>query len=612
MDKPQAQSLLAILKNAFYILDQRKRIKLIGASLVQVITAGLDLVGVALIGVLGALTIQGIESKGTGDRVSSVLEFLRIENLTLQYQVAVIGVLAIFFFVLRTFLTVFLTRRALRFLSFQAAFISSGLIASLLKNSILTINKRSIQKTIYILNDGVYAITMGLLGSIVSLIADASLLIVMSLGLFLLDPIIAIETMTLFIIVGLMTYAILNKKASELGKKQTLNRLEGNEQITQVLHSYREILVRGRRDYYIELNRKNRADSAQVLADSAFLPNIGKYVIEATVIVGTFVIGAIQFARHDAVHATATLSVFLAAGSRVAPAVLRLQQSAIQIRNSVGAAEPAFELIREIGVENSDSTSNPPVTKPEGKLFSAEIKLDSVSFAYPESSNKTIDNLSLHIGPGEVVAFVGPSGAGKTTLIDLILGVLDPDSGKVQISGCDPLSAISKWPGAIGYVPQDVVIFNGTVRENVTLGFEHSAQNDSDVLKALEIAHLREFVETLPDGLNTEVGERGTKLSGGQRQRLGIARAMFTKPDLLVLDEATSSLDGETEAAISSSIHSLAGKVTVILIAHRLSTVREANLVVYLEAGLVKASGSFLQVRKSVPNFDSQAKLMGL
>lgn len=612
MDKLQPQSLLTILKNAFYILDQRKRLKLIGASLVQIITAGLDLVGVALIGVLGALTIQGIESKGAGERVSSVLNLLRIESFSLQYQVTVIGMLAIFFFVLRTFLTVFLTRRALRFLSFQAAFISSSLISNLLKNSILTINRRSVQKTIYILNDGVYAITMGLLGSIVSLIADASLLIVMSLGLFFLDPIIAIETMTLFIIVGITVYAILSKKASELGKKQTLNRLEGNEQITQVLHSYREILVRGRRDYYIEINRKNRADSAQVLADSAFLPNIGKYAIEATVLVGTFVIGAIQFARHDAVHATATLSVFLAAGSRVAPAVLRLQQSAIQIRNSVGAAEPAFELIREIGVVNSPSTTNLLVTNADTNSFSAEIVLDSVNFSYPENSSKTIDNLNLHIQSGEIVAFVGPSGAGKTTLIDLILGVLNPDTGKINISGVDPLSAIADWPGAIGYVPQDVVIINGTVRENITLGFDPSVTNDSDVIEALEIAHLRDFIETLPNGLDTEVGERGTKLSGGQRQRLGIARAMFTKPKLLVLDEATSSLDGETEAAISSSIHLLAGKVTVILIAHRLSTVREANQVVYLESGRVVASGSFNQVRESVPNFDSQAKLMGL
>lgn len=612
MSKAKPKSLLSILKEAFYILDRKKRIKLVAASLIQIITAGLDLIGVALIGILGALTIQGIESKSTGNRVSSVLRFLRIDSQTLQFQVFAIGIIAIMFFVLRTLLTVFLTRRSLRFLSFQAAIISSGLIANLLRHSVLTINKRSVQKTTFILNDGVYAITMGLLGSIVSLIADASLLIVMSLGLFFLDPMIAIETMILFIFVGITVYALLSKKASALGKRQTLNRLEGNEQISQVLHSYREILVRGRRDYYIELNRKNRADSAQVLADSAFLPNIGKYAIEATVLVGTFAIAAIQFARHDAVHATATLAVFLAAGSRIAPAVLRLQQSAIQIRNSVGAAEPAFELIQEIGIGAGNSNLESQITRNSDDLFSAELVLKNVSFSYPGNLHKTINDLSLYVRAGEVIAFVGPSGAGKTTLIDLILGALPPESGSIRISGQDPLDAISMWPGSIGYVPQDVVIINGTIRENIVLGFEPSLTQDSDVLYAIDVAHLREFVETLPNGLDTAVGERGTKLSGGQRQRLGIARAMFTKPRLLVLDEATSSLDGETEAAISESISLLAGEVTVILIAHRLSTVRDAGQVVYLEGGQIAATGTFQQVRDSVPNFDSQAKLMGL
>jgi ABC-type multidrug transport system fused ATPase/permease subunit len=611
MVKKDRVSLARVLKDAFYILDRRKRSRLLAASLVQIVTAGLDLIGVALIGVLGALTIQGIESKGAGNRVSAVLRVLRIDSESLQFQVTAIGILAIFFFVLRTWLTVFLTKRSLRFLSNQAAFISSNLIENLLKQSILVINKRSIQKTIYILNEGVYAITMGLLGSIVSLIADASLLIVMSLGLLILDPMIALETMTLFIVVGLTVYGLLSKKASELGRKQMFNRLEGNEQITQVLHSYREILVRGRRDFYAQQNRVNREESAHYFADSAFLPNVGKYAIEATVLVGTFIIGAIQFARHDAVHATATLSVFLAAGSRVAPAVLRLQQSALQIRNSIGAAEPAFELINEIGA-GAVRDSIQPSREIDGEKFSASVDINQISFRYPDADSETLSEITLRIQPGEMIAFVGPSGAGKTTLVDLILGVLKPDEGTIRVSGLDPIDAIAKWPGEIGYVPQDVVIVNGTIKENIVMGFHPDSISDSEVFDALEVAHLRDFVEALPDKLNTEVGERGTKLSGGQRQRLGIARAMLTKPKLLVLDEATSSLDGETEAAISESIKALAGKITVAIIAHRLSTVRDANKVIYLEKGKAVAIGTFEEVRNSVANFDVQAKLMGL
>ena len=169
-----------------------------------------------------------------------------------------------------------------------------------------------------------------------------------------------------------------------------------------------------------------------------------------------------------------------------------------------------------------------------------------------------------------------------------------------------------KWPGAISYVPQDINIFDGTVRTNVSLGYSKDLASDEMVWEAVNFAELGDVVKKLPNGLDTEIGERGIKLSGGQRQRLGIARALFSKPQLLVLDEATSSLDSETEQRISKAIQNLQGKVTVVIIAHRLSTVREADHVYYLEDGKIKASGSFEVVRKMSPGFDQQAKLLGL
>jgi ABC-type multidrug transport system fused ATPase/permease subunit len=194
----------------------------------------------------------------------------------------------------------------------------------------------------------------------------------------------------------------------------------------------------------------------------------------------------------------------------------------------------------------------------------------------------------------------------------VLLGVVHSDSGKVLISGGNPLNTISKWPGAISYVPQNVTVSNGTIRENIALGFPTEVATDELVWSALEIAQLEDFVKSLPLGLETPVGERGTNISGGQRQRLGIARAMFTKPKLLVLDEATSSLDGQTEADISDAIESLQGKVTVVLIAHRLSTVRNAQQVIYMSEGEIRAVGTFEEVRRAVPDFDRQAQLMGL
>jgi ABC-type multidrug transport system fused ATPase/permease subunit len=342
-----------------------------------------------------------------------------------------------------------------------------------------------------------------------------------------------------------------------------------------------------------------------------FMPYVSKYVIETAIVVGALLIGAVQFMLQDATHAVGTLAIFLAAGSRIAPAVLRVQQASILIRTSLGAAKPTLELIEELGnapmIENVDDTVD---IVHDG--FTSEIQITNTSLTYPKTSVPAISNISLSIPAGTSVAFVGPSGAGKTTIIDVLLGVLIPDEGDVLVSGLPPLLTVAKWPGAVSYVPQDVVIAAGTIRENVALGYPPEAATDELVLSALKVAHLDKFIETLPNGIDTQVGEHGAKISGGQRQRLGIARAMFTRPHLLVLDEATSSLDGETEANISEAIHALRGSTTIVMIAHRLSTVRDADIVVYLSGGKIMATGSFEEVRNSVPDFDRQARLMGL
>ena len=314
---------------------------------------------------------------------------------------------------------------------------------------------------------------------------------------------------------------------------------------------------------------------------------------------------------NDAVHAVSTLSVFLAAGTRIAPASLRLQQGAIQMKSAIGSAEPTLDLIEELGSEE-------PIQRASDDLdlihdgFNPRVKIQNVSLTYPEKEVPSVLDVSLEIEEGKIVAVVGASGAGKTSLVDLILGVITPTSGTVQVSGCAPEVAISTWPGAISYVPQDVATTNGSVRENVALGFPTNSATDDLVYAALRIANLEQVVREMPNGLDTEVGERGTKLSGGQRQRLGIARAVYTKPTLLVLDEATSALDGETEVQITEAINKLKGSTTIIIVAHRLSTVRDADFVVFMDKGKIIATGTFDELRSKVANFDNQARLMGL
>jgi ABC-type multidrug transport system fused ATPase/permease subunit len=238
------------------------------------------------------------------------------------------------------------------------------------------------------------------------------------------------------------------------------------------------------------------------------------------------------------------------------------------------------------------------------------IEVSNVHFSHDESDVVLFEQVTFQIKPGSLVAIVGASGQGKTSLVNLLLGLLEPSKGTISISGMSPLHAITSWPGGIAYLPQRPELLNGSIRDNIVLGWKHSHDLDTRVFDALEKAQLSQFVTSLPGGIDTQI--KDLNLSGGELQRLGIARAMFTKPKLLVLDEATSSLDSQTEEEVSLAIKSLRGEVTVVMIAHRLSTVKSADSVVYLDKGKVISMGSFEKVRTVVSDFDTQAKLMGL
>jgi ABC-type multidrug transport system fused ATPase/permease subunit len=599
------------LGRAFNVLSQADRRKIFLVTVLQILMAGLDLLGVIAIGLLGALSVTGLQSSAPGDRVIGVLKLLRIQDETFQMQALILGFGALILLVGRTALSIIFTRRILFFLSRRGAKISADLISRLLSQDLLVIQSRTTQETVFAATRGVVIIVLQVLATAVVWIADLAVLVVMMVGLLVVDMGTAIATLLVFFLVGLCLYKFMHVHAENLGAQNSKMEIKSNEKIVEAFNSYRESVVRNRRDYYAREIGHLRYSVANTSAEMGFLPYVSKYVIESTVLVGAVLIGATQFILHDVSSAIATLAIFLVAGSRIAPAVLRLQQGTVLIKTALGTASPTLDLIDALGA-GTISLNNDDRVDVVHEGFTSEIVIEDVSLTYPNKITPAISNVTLTIPAGTSVAFVGPSGAGKTTMIDILLGVLTPDSGSVLVSGLPPLLTVAKWPGAVSYVPQDVLIVAGTIRENIALGYPISEATDELVNGALKVAHLEEFVANLPEGIDTQVGERGAKISGGQRQRLGIARAMFTRPHLLVLDEATSSLDGETEASVSEAIHAMKGSTTVVIIAHRLSTVRNVDQVVYLSNGKVLATGTFEEVRKAVSDFDHQAKIMGL
>jgi len=596
---------------AFGLLNSADLRKLVLISILQISLSFLDLLGVAVMGLLGALSVTGIRGAAPSGGITHILSGLNLSTMNFQQQSLILAVTASLILISKTIASILVTRRILVFMSRRSAEISSKLTKDLLSQNILFVNKHTTQETVYMITVGVDSIIINVIGMAAVLLADVSLLVILLMGLGIYDTTTAIGTVLIFGSTSLLLYRIMHIRSKIVGRESTRLRIAGAEKLVEILTSFREVIVRNRQDYYVADFRNNRLNLADKTADMNFMPYVSKYVIESTVLLGALGIAVFQFVLFDAMHAVTTLTIFLATGSRLAPALLRVQQGLIQIRQGLIAGEPTMQLLNTIVPMNRNNVTSAVKNSFIHDGFIPKIECNGVSFRYPSADSDALANIDLDISVGSFVAFVGTSGAGKSTLVDVLLGILEPSQGEVIISNSVPKETLSRWPGAIAYVPQDVFIHSGSLRSNVAMGFGVEDFSDEEILEPLRTAQLGGLVED-DYGLDLIVGERGATLSGGQRQRLGIARAMFTRPKLLILDEATSSLDAETELSITNSILSLKGTMTIVVIAHRLSTIKNADMIFYLENGKIVAQGNFEEVRIGSSNFDNQAKLMGL
>jgi ATP-binding cassette, subfamily B, bacterial PglK len=595
------------------VLSAIDRKKLLAMTGVQSLLSILDLLGIAAIGVLIAVSFSDSTLTTPGGRVQKVISALRLDEINPNDQILYLAIFAVTVLTLKTILSVNFTKKTLGFLSRRCAILSKNMAKSVFHRQLSEIQAKSQHELIYTLTSGVNLLILGVIGTLYLLVTDFILLVLVIIALFLADPTIALSSIAFFGIVAFAVYANLGTRARDLGKKNSNIAVEGNQLIFQLIEGFREIKVKGRTTFYLEKFSTNRDIAADSSAKSAFIPYIGKYLIESSMIVGIVAIAGIQFALYDAYHAVSSLAIFMAAATRMAPAVLRIQQSAIQLRANQGASEMTLSLLDQLRLNQDVDISLLAKTKftTTHLNFEPTIEIENLVFFYPETIEPALSNINLKITPGEFVAIVGPSGAGKSTLVDILLGVNNPKSGKVQISGTNPQDCIRQWPGAIGYVPQEVTLISGGIPENIGLGYDvnHNPQIEERIREVTKQVGLEKLNFDRHDVSQNAVE---LKVSGGQRQRIGIARALISSPKLLVLDEATSSLDGANESLIAQLLLQDKGEITVVAIAHRLSTIIHADRVVYMENGQIVAIGTFDEVRQNVKNFDEQAKLLGL
>jgi len=603
----------ASTKAALKLLSPRDRKRFWVLVIAQMSTGLLDLIGAGLITLVVLLLIGAFEPNANSDALLRNLQELRFfEDYSLIKLAVLSGIGAALFFLIKSVTCLWLIRRNLVFLGKQHSQIVSQLTDRLLKKNLLFIESKSSQETSNAILHGTSYLTIELLGPLAIGLSEATLLILFAALMFWINPFLMLCTVLFFGSAGILLHRILGRWAGEVGAIVTQTSSDGQRELQETIGNFRSIAVFRRQEFFVKGIWMQAQKGALAHSTKRFIEQIPKFSLEVTLVLGVLALGISQVSSSDLVSASTTLALFLTIAVRSTPSMLRLQGVFIAMRNATGQAKQTLDFIERLDEEPDRAHVTDIAREANKQAFSPALKVSNLSFTYPNNKYPSVSNVSFTLDANSSLAIVGKSGAGKSTLVDLLLGLLVPQEGNVLLSGVSPQIALELWRDKIAYVPQETKILSKTILENIVIGIPESEIDLDAVWLALEQVQLNDFVKNLPSGLSTQIGESGLKLSGGQRQRLGLTRAFYLNPQLLILDEATSALDPETESHISLALSSFSKKATVVSIAHRLATVKAADYVLYLENGKCQAFGTFQEVREGSPDFATHAKLLGL
>jgi ATP-binding cassette subfamily C protein len=575
----------------------------------------LDLVGIFAIGFVVTSTAIFLTSGSDPNRVVEFagLQIPAVNAQTLPWVSA--GVL--FLFLVKALFSVILTKRAAFFVATIEARSAKTIAEIAFGGDLGDARKRSREEMMYAIQGGSPSAFNVLLNAVNALATEAMLFVVICIGFLFIDPWATLAAVLYFGLIAFVMQYFVGSLMTKAGQIAAEGAVAANTAISDLLSVFRELLVLGKRKKYIDEIYKARAAAADSAANHYYLRGMPRYIIEAALLVGVALFVLAQALAGDIVKSAATIGVFLSGGFRLTAALLPLQNALLTINAVIPSARTAHEILDLSKAEESQPSQKttskldaPILSKRAGSDNPIGVELLDVSFSYPHADKPALLNASFNVQPGSQVALMGPSGAGKSTIADLLCAVLTPTRGTIvrtdSARGPDGFSDV----GRVSYVPQRPGLVSGTILENVALAENVDEVNREQALEALQLANLSDLIAELPNGLDTPLGKLQDGLSGGQMQRLGLARALYTKPGLLIMDEATSALDAESEAEIQRALDSMRGKVTVVLIAHRLNTIQHADKVILVEDGLVKDSGTFKELIARNPSVERVVDLM--
>lgn len=599
--------ILRVIQECLTYLSPRDRRILYFAAALQGALNISDVVAIVLVGVIGALGMSYLAGFALPNWVSTFMETLGLDNLTIQQALVATSVLAASLFVAKSITSTLVSFRIFRFLANRQAQLSTRLAKRLSGASYVWLKNQNPQNVIYAINDGINNIVIGVIGNFLIALADFALLALIFVTLMVIDPTTAIFTLLFFGLVALFLQRVLGKLSARLGEQFSLTSIAGRNQISNLLYAYREIFVFGRMQFFNERFSKTRLENAYSYSASVWIQQLPKFIFEVALILGAAVLISYQAFLNGASGGLGVLLIFLSSASRLTPALMRIQTGLLQIRSNQPGALIALNLSKALAQNfdrgQAETSRNRPLNSPPS------VEFKNVYFKYMDGSNDAISGVSLFISAGKVSAFAGASGSGKTTLVDLLLGIYPPNSGSITLNAEGVDSLPTQITGA-AYVPQNPFIIEGTVLENIAIGVPAHEVDYQAIEYAVKGASLMGVIDSLPEKLNTQMSSLSGRLSGGERQRIAIARALYVRPKLLIIDEGTSALDGTTEKSVTETLFSLAGDVTIVLIAHRLASIKHADVVFYLESGQIQGQGTFKELQRTLPAFEKQVKLM--